>query len=455
MERTRNEKLIDNFLKDVSKIFDKKTVESAARKTKFVQRGSKLTGHLFLTVFIFGMSIYGTPTLEQLVGLLNIAIRHLNITREGLHQRINDYAVKFFEYMIGISLSMVIPSSFDVNLLNQFNKVIILDSTSFQVPEELSEIFPGSGGSASNAAIKIQFGYDIKSSEFFYIVQSGNSADNKVSNNFVEKLEAGDLTIRDLGYFNINTFGEIDENGAFYLGRLRTDVNVYQEDESGKLVKLDLVKFIEKMQNTMTEIEVYLKNGDTVIKTRLVIEKVPDSVLGQRLRRLNKIAKKKGSSVKKATKALQSVNLYISNIPVEYLSGRYFRILYCIRWQIELIFKNWKSNFSLDEITGYREARVKCMIYAKLLMIFVTTKLTFWVRNYVWVEKKKEVSEYRLTKQLLVRLIEWYRTIHLEPKKIISFLKDTFDYLSDHCYKIKQKDRRYPLELLSELSIVF
>ncbi len=58
---------LEKFIQDMVDFFDKELVEETARETDFVQRESKLTGHLFLSVFTFGMSIYGTPTLEQLL----------------------------------------------------------------------------------------------------------------------------------------------------------------------------------------------------------------------------------------------------------------------------------------------------------------------------------------------------------------------------------------------------
>jgi len=54
------------FTQKVSHFFNERLTEELARKSGFVERESKLTGHLFLSVFTFGMSIYGTPSLNDL-----------------------------------------------------------------------------------------------------------------------------------------------------------------------------------------------------------------------------------------------------------------------------------------------------------------------------------------------------------------------------------------------------
>ena len=144
--------------------------------------------------------------------------------------------------------------------------------------------------------------------------------------------------------------------------------------------------------------------------------------------------------------------MYISNAPSEKLSIENFRKLYSIRWQIELIFKNWKSNFSIDEVTGIRKERIKCMIYAKLLMTIINMRITFWVRNYVWLNKKREISEFRLSKQLIIIADTWLKLILTEPEKLEAFLKQFFDFVMKNCLKEKQKNRTYPLDILEEIS---
>ena len=440
--------MINKLIVEVNNLFQKEDIEATARDTLFVQRTSKIQGHIFLTVLIFGMNIYKTPTLEQLVGLLHLVIPELEITRQGLHNRINENAVAFFEAMLGKAINISLPTSYDIDVLSKFNQILILDSTAFQLPENLSHIFTGCGGSGSKAGIKIQFGYDLKTSKFFYVIHDGNIPDNNYKNSYIDAVQAGDLTIRDLGYFVIKTLHEINEKKAHYLSRLKLDTKVYQKNQNGELVELDLVKYIKTMPVDIEEIEVYLRSDKLLIKTRLVIEKVPNEVRDQRLRKINRSNQKKGKTTSEKTKLLQSVSLFISNAPSGLLLKENFRKLYGIRWQIELIFKNWKSNFSINQVTGIRECRVKCMIYVKLILIIINLRITFWIRNIVWIKSRREISEFRIAKQLLIYAKEWYRLILTEPMKVQNFLKDFVNFTIKHCIKIKQKNRFFPLEIL-------
>ena len=441
---------IDEFIKEISRFFNEETARAKARETGFVQRESKLTGHLFLTVFTFGMSLYGTPTLNQLVGLLNLVAPELEISREGLHQRINDQAVRFFEEMLSLGIELAVPDNLKLSLLEAFRRILIFDSTAFQLPETLAPYFKGPGGDASVAGIKILFGYDLKSARFFYVVLNGTDADHLIKNGAIEEIAAGELEISDLGYFGVETFAGIAEKGAFYVSRLKTNVTLYQKNEAGGLEEFDLVAAIKKMKEGLrTEVEVYLKSKETVIKTRLVIEKVPEQVKAERLRKLNQKNQKKGRQTRQRTKILQGVNLHITNTPANLLPAKVIRQFYTIRWQIELIFKNWKSNFDLDEITGQRPQRIKCMIYAKLLFIFLTHKIINVARSYAWKQLAREVSEFQAARHIKIIGNEWLRAIVQEPEKVETILSEAIKFMVNHCLKGKSKQRVYPLEILT------
>ena len=186
------------------------------------------------------MSQYANPTLEQLSSVLDQVLERSNeeIGREGLHQRINAYAVTFFEAMIAQALHLMVPSRASLKALTLFVDVILLDSTSFQVPANLAHLFGGSGGKASAAAIKIRFGYDRKSGRMLYRIQEGKTPDNQNGNWIIDEVQPGALRISDVGFFNLQAFTEPDQKGAFYLSRLKRGVTLYERTPDGEFQPL-------------------------------------------------------------------------------------------------------------------------------------------------------------------------------------------------------------------------
>lgn len=61
----------------------------------------------------------------------------------------------------------------------------------------------------------------------------------------------------------------------------------------------------------------------------------------------------------------------ITNLPATLLSSAEAWVLLRSRWQIEWLFKLWKSHGGLDFSHGQRAARVLCEIYAKLIGLVI------------------------------------------------------------------------------------
>lgn len=237
MKTIINREAIKKQIAEISNLFDNEKIEEIAKETLFVQRNSKLTATIFLSIFTLGMNMYEKPSLNQLLGLLKLTIPDLEITKDGFQKRINQYAVKFFEFMLSQAINISI-SKIDLNLLNNFKRVLILDSTIIELADELSDIFKGFGGDASKSSLKIQFCYDIKLGEFFYILQDGTCPDNKYENSFTDKINQYDLIIRDLGYFKANVFIELSNKGAYYLSRWKSDSEIFIKNTNNELVAI-------------------------------------------------------------------------------------------------------------------------------------------------------------------------------------------------------------------------
>ena len=77
-------------------------------------------------------------------------------------------------------------------------------------------------------------------------------------------------------------------------------------------------------------------------------------------------------------------NFFITNIPQDWLSFDQILLLYRVRWQVELVFKLWKSQAGLDRLGSWRKERLLVQIYARLigLAIFYALSAPFrWAFN--------------------------------------------------------------------------
>lgn len=443
---------IKKQINELTNIFSSEQIDEIARLTGFVKRDSKLTGTMFLSIFTLGMNMYQRPSLNQLIGLLKIIIPDLEISREGFQQRINEYAVKFFEFMLSQVINISIKEV-DLKILSNFKRVLILDSTIIELPKELSEFFKGYGGCSSNSSLKIQLCYDLKSGSFFYIIQDGTNSDAKYDNSFVDKIEQDDLIIKDMGYFNPQAFIDLSKKGAYYLSRWKSNIEMYIKDNDNNFSLFDIESFLLKV-TYIAEIEIYIKKDYQFSKARLVIEKVPLEVKDIRLRKLELSSKRHGQTTKERTKLFQAYNIYVSNIEDRYLSNNNFRKLYGIRWQIELVFKNWKSNFNLDKVSGIRIERVKCMIYSRLVLIFISTKIIYQLRNIYWIETKIEISQDKSSKHLIIVFSEILKlTIKKQENKIPQLLIQAIDFIDKNCRKLKQKTRVNVLDIIDSMNL--
>ena len=113
---------------------------------------------------------------------------------------------------------------------------------------------------------------------------------------------------------------------------------------------------------------------------RVVAGRVPPQVQEQRRRRAHATEKKRGFTYSQAYLQGLDWNIYITNVGTEQLSGPQVWQVYGARWQIELLFKLWKSQGALAQVRGKQSGWVLCELYAKLIGLAVFGNLSAPVR---------------------------------------------------------------------------
>ena len=332
----------------------------------FIRRKRKLSGSTFLRTLVFGFQAEphaGYGNLSQSAASIGVGI-----STQGLEQRFTETAARLVYQVLMCAVEQVIASHpAAIPILQRFEGVYLRDSSVIGLPVELAAIWPGVGDSRGpTAALKLQVEFNFSTGQLGGpILQSGRTHDQ--SSPFEQRrLPGGALRLEDLGYFRLERLAADDQQGVYWIMRLKGGTAVYTVDGQ----RLDLVRWLNAQEGTLLDQRVWV-GARQRLACRLLAVRVPPEAAEQRRRRLREYARKKQVSLKAETVELAEWTLLITNAPEEKLSLPEALILQRVRWQIELLFKLWKSHAQVDEWHSHNPWRILCEIYAKLIGVLI------------------------------------------------------------------------------------
>ncbi len=271
-----------------------------------------------------------------------------------------------------------------VSILQRFNGVYLQDSTTITIPDVLVDDWHGSGANSSNqivADMKVQVQFDYSGGLLSHLsLQDGCAQDRNAPVQWAA-LPAGALRLSDLGYFSLPVFAELDAAHCYWLSRLQVNTLCYTPD--GQC--LDQITLLSHCREAQLE-QTILLGKEQRLPCRLLAARVPPEVASRRRQELKKEARHKGQTVSQARLALADWTILVTNVPAELLSCEEAMVLIGCRWQIELLFKLWKSHGQVDTSRSKNPWRVLCEVYAKLLAMVVQHWL-FVVCNWSIVDR--------------------------------------------------------------------
>src|ERR687885_182111 len=335
--------IIDQVADALQDVFGS-VAQDLARATKFVQRESKLGGAHFVQTLVFTYLANPDATLEELSQ--TAAALGVTITAEGLTQRFTETAATFLQQVLAAAVQRVLAADpLAIPLLERFAGVFLEDSTVIVLPEALRELWPGCGtaGEHGSAALKVNLRVDLCTSVLAGLSLHAGRVQDRTAAEPLSSLPAGALYLADLGYFSLERLLQISEQ-AYFCSRLQVQTAVFDAD--GRRWE-DLAALLEA-HGPRVELPVTLGVRQR-LPVRLLAIRVPQEVADQRQRRLRAAARRKGQAVSARRLALADWTIFVTNAPRALLTLEAAVVLGRARWQIELLFKLWKSHGRIDE----------------------------------------------------------------------------------------------------------
>lgn len=339
--------------------------DELAAQTGFVKRRRKVSGANFARTVVFTALADPEAPGSRLQVFASAA--GLAASRQAIQRRFDARGAEFLRRLLRRAVEKVVATPVVVPLLQRFTGVEVFDSSVVSLPDALAETYRGghSGRAkepAAKASVKLTVGLELKAGA----LRGPELSDGRAGDLKAPLAQAapppGGLQVADLNYFCLKKFGDWQGAGAYWLSRLKSRTRVYDGD--GRPV--DLVARLRAAGDADVDLDVEL-GSEHRLPCRLIARRVPAEVADLRRRRLLDKSADRGNRPSALSLALCDWTVLVTNVPRDLLSVAEAVAVARMRWQIELIFKLWKSRGGIDAFRGTRPQAVLCEVYGKLL----------------------------------------------------------------------------------------
>jgi hypothetical protein len=337
--------------------------------------------------FVLGFLQHPRATAEQLAqvaGQLGVPV-----TPQAIDQRRTPQLAEFLRRLFARAAQVVVGSERVLApLLGRFRRVIVLDSSTIRLPDAVAGEFAGCGGTngCGAAALKLQTELDLRSGALLHVqVEPSRSPDGATTRQQARYGE-GSLRLTDLGYFNVAVFAALVGAKEHFLSRLQFGTHVL----SPVGVAVDLLAWLGRQAGPFVDQPILLGQAER-LACRLIAWRLPAE---QAQRRCHKLCaahrRKNGRQPSRERLAWCDWTILVTSVPVEQLTPKEVAVLYRARWQVELLFKRWKSQGLVAELSGATVARQMVRVWSRLLAVLLQPWL---VLAGVWGDPTKSLSK--------------------------------------------------------------
>lgn len=367
MARTKSIDLRRRFHELVSP----KRVSLLARETGFVQRKGKIKPFAFVWSLVLGFGVGSARTVSSLRRGFERAAG-VSLVPSSFYDRFTRSLVELLRLLVAHLLATAGGSVATLDgSLRHFKDLMLADASVLRLRSRLEKLFPACRTNHTKAAAKLHAVVSAIGAGNESISITGERVNDR------HRLKIGPwvrdrLLLFDLGFFGYRLFDRIRRNGGFFISRLKTSANprIVAQHRKWRGKSIDVVgrslkDVLARLTRQVIDVEI-----EVSFMRRAYSGKPSRAVTTFRL-----------VGVRDAK--THEYHLYVTNVPPEKLAASEVALAYRARWEIELLFKAWKTEFRLDELPSRKPEVVEALIYAAVITMLVTRRLHALLRASV------------------------------------------------------------------------
>ena len=374
-------------------------VSEAEQLVRSSQRKRKMSVEVLVQSLVLGCLEKGKVSLSTFVDVATDL--GCDITKSSFDERLTDRLALLLHAVLDQSVRHRVQAcELPATKLDGFERVILYDSTHVALSPIFKQVFRSS--TRGHSSVKIQLGYDYKAARFSHLALTSGTTPDQCDGGLLAQAQAQTLICCDLGYFEQERLQQMDEGGAFFILPLQSQVALY---DLTRAARIDLAQHLEQVVGDTFDRR-FAVGGRVRHPLRVVAYRLPEAVAAAKKRKVKQRAKDAGYTPSRASLILCEWHILLTNLADDWSSDD-IALLYGVRWQIELIFKTWKSYLTIETGDYWRRERVFCQLLATLIGA-VLCQITF--AHVRWV-KGLETSLFRSVDILRRKLSDLYHVI--------------------------------------------
>lgn len=319
------------------------------------------------------------------------------VSKQAIFKRMNKAWVKLVKTILAETINQIGFRTVKPSLFCGFRRVLLQDSSTVHLPTVMKARFKGNVSRGEQKAVaKINVVMDALSGLCPVLkLTPFTKNEQSLSGSIIKVAQKGDLVIRDLGYFVLPVLKQLQQKGVYFLSRLKHQAYLY-EPKSGQKIQLALLL----KGKSWLDIEVLCGKREQ-LKVRLVAIKLSSEQAAERKRKAKKDRDKRLNHSAQYYRLLDYV-IFITTVDDSIWNYKEVAAAYRLRWNIEIVFKSWKSNFKIEHMIPedfiYTE-RIESFLY--LILLYIT-----WFQLLIYIPLKQEV--YKQKRQLSIMRVTQY-----------------------------------------------
>lgn len=419
-DRTARE--VRSIAKILRKNFREDEVDAIARRTGFMQRKRDITP---LPLLLASLSTLGASDANWLADILRTfnALTGKSVEYKPFHNQLSkpqfpEFVGEVFENALTTLTRSVLESLPEQSKLSRFKDILLQDGSSFALKDSLSDYWPGRFTKVSPAAVELHVTMSVFEDNPLTVTLA---ADKEAERQFAPQPEElrGVLILEDRGYQDRDFFRETSKAGGSFIVRGTKSIKpkILKAYVSGRRVRgLEGRKLDPKrLPRATVDMDIEWGRGEKVYRGRLIaIYK-----LGKRNRK--------------------TYTFLHTNLARKEFNAKEIGILYRLRWQVELLFKEWKSHANLHRFDTSNPHIAEGLIWASLLA--ATLKRS--IAHAAGFAHDVEISTQRAASCATHYFDRVLKRLFVGPRRLAAVLLDVFDYLAKNARRAHpERDRR-------------